>query len=228
MRPTRFTDREVTQINWQVIKMLVPYIMEFKVRIGFALLCLVLTKVASVYLPFILKDIVDLLDQQQENRVYLVPFGLVAAYGLIRLSIVLFAEIRDTLFGRVTERAIRRIGLKVFNHLHQLDLSFHLDRQTGGLSRDIDRGNSGLSFLMRFMIFNIIPTLLEIIMVVGILFFNYGIWFALITASSITCYILYSIKATNWRTEFIREANKADSTSNTRAIDSLLNYETVE
>ena len=228
MRPTRFTDREVTQINWQVIKMLVPYIMEFKVRIGFALLCLVLTKVASVYLPFILKDIVDLLDQQQENRVYLVPFGLVAAYGLIRLSIVLFAEIRDTLFGRVTERAIRRIGLKVFNHLHQLDLSFHLDRQTGGLSRDIDRGNSGLSFLMRFMIFNIIPTLLEIIMVVGILFFNYGIWFALITASSITCYILYSIKATNWRTEFIREANKADSTSNTRAIDSLLNYETVK
>ncbi len=228
MRPTRFTDREVTQINWQVIKMLVPYIMEFKVRIGFALLCLVLTKVASVYLPFILKDIVDLLDQQQENRVYLVPFGLVAAYGLIRLSITLFAEIRDTLFGRVTERAIRRIGLKVFNHLHQLDLSFHLDRQTGGLSRDIDRGNSGLSFLMRFMIFNIIPTLLEIIMVVGILFFNYGIWFALITASSITCYILYSIKATNWRTEFIREANKADSTSNTRAIDSLLNYETVK
>ena len=228
MRPTRFTDREVTQINWQVIKMLVPYIMEFKVRIGFALLCLVLTKVASVYLPFILKDIVDLLDEQQENRVYLVPFGLVAAYGLIRLSIVLFAEIRDTLFGRVTERAIRRIGLKVFNHLHQLDLSFHLDRQTGGLSRDIDRGNSGLSFLMRFMIFNIIPTLLEIIMVVGILFFNYGIWFALITASSITCYILYSIKATNWRTEFIREANKADSTSNTRAIDSLLNYETVK
>jgi len=228
MRPSRFPERETTQINWQVIKMLVPYIMEFKVRIGFALLCLVLTKVASVYLPFILKDIVDLLDQQQENRIYLVPFGLVAAYGLIRLSIVLFAEIRDTLFGRVTERAIRRIGLKVFNHLHQLDLDFHLDRQTGGLSRDIDRGNSGVSFLMRFMIFNIIPTLLEIVMVIGILFFNYGIWFALITASSITFYILYSIKATNWRTEFIREANKADSSSNTRAIDSLLNYETVK
>ncbi|WP_426357649.1 ABCB family ABC transporter ATP-binding protein/permease [Pseudocolwellia sp. HL-MZ19] len=228
MRPSRFPERETTQINWQVVKMLLPYIMEFKVRIGFALLCLVLTKVASVYLPFILKDIVDLLDQQQENRVYLVPFGLVAAYGLIRLSIVLFAEIRDTLFGRVTERAIRRIGLKVFNHLHQLDLDFHLNRQTGGLSRDIDRGNSGVSFLMRFMIFNIIPTLLEIVMVIGILFFNYGIWFALITASSITFYILYSIKATNWRTEFIREANKADSSSNTRAIDSLLNYETVK
>lgn len=228
MRPSRYSEHEVTNLNWHVIKMLIPYIMEFKVRIGFALLCLVLTKVASVYLPFILKDIVDLLDQQKENQVYLVPFGLVAAYGLIRLSIVLFAEIRDTLFGRVTERAIRRIGLKVFNHLHQLDLDFHLSRQTGGLSRDIDRGHSGISFLMRFMIFNIIPTLLEIVMVIGVLFFNYGIWFALITGVSISTYILYSIKATNWRTEFIREANKADSSSNTRAIDSLLNYETVK
>ncbi|XPF94710.1 ABCB family ABC transporter ATP-binding protein/permease [Colwellia sp. RE-S-Sl-9] len=228
MRPSRFNENEATEINWRVIKMLLPYMMEFKARIALALLCLVLTKVASVYLPFILKDVVDTLDQQQENNIYLVPFGLVAAYGLVRLSIVLFAEIRDTLFGRVTERAIRRIGLKVFKHLHDLDLDFHLNRQTGGLSRDIDRGNSGVSFLMRFMIFNIIPTLLEIVMVIGILFVNYGIWFALITATSITLYILYSVKATNWRTEFIREANKADSSSNTRAIDSLLNYETVK
>ena len=228
MRPSRFNENEATEINWRVIKMLLPYMMEFKARIALALLCLVLTKVASVYLPFILKDVVDTLDQQQESKIYLVPFGLVAAYGLVRLSIVLFAEIRDTLFGRVTERAIRRIGLKVFKHLHDLDLDFHLNRQTGGLSRDIDRGNSGVSFLMRFMIFNIIPTLLEIVMVIGILFVNYGIWFALITATSITLYILYSVKATNWRTEFIREANKADSSSNTRAIDSLLNYETVK
>ncbi|WP_077342308.1 ABCB family ABC transporter ATP-binding protein/permease [Pseudocolwellia agarivorans] len=228
MRPSRFNENEATEINWRVIKMLLPYMMEFKARIALALLCLVLTKVASVYLPFILKDVVDTLDQQQESKIYLVPFGLVAAYGLVRLSIVLFAEIRDTLFGRVTERAIRRIGLKVFKHLHDLDLDFHLNRQTGGLSRDIDRGNSGVSFLMRFMVFNIIPTLLEIVMVIGILFVNYGIWFALITATSITLYILYSVKATNWRTEFIREANKADSSSNTRAIDSLLNYETVK
>lgn len=228
MRPSRYPEREVTQFNWHVIKMLLPYLLEFKVRIALALSCLILTKVASVYLPFILKDIVDVLDQQKENQIYLVPFGLVAAYGLVRLSTVLFAEIRDTLFGRVTERAIRRIGLKVFNHLHRLDLDFHLDRQTGGLSRDIDRGTSGVSFLMRFMIFNIIPTLLEIVMVIVILFVNYGLWFALITATSITTYILYSVKATNWRTAFIREANKADSSSNTRAIDSLLNYETVK
>ncbi len=228
MRRSPYPEREVTEINWRVVKMLFPYLMEFKARILFALICLILTKVASVYLPFILKDIVDVLDQQDENRIYLVPFGLVVAYGLVRLSIVIFAEIRDTLFGRVTERAIRRIGLKVFNHLHQLDLDFHINRQTGGLSRDIDRGNSGISFLMRFMIFNIIPTLLEILMVIVILFVNYGIWFALVTGLSITSYILYSVKATNWRTEFIREANKADSSSNTRAIDSLLNYETVK
>ncbi|MBA6289607.1 MULTISPECIES: ABC transporter ATP-binding protein/permease [unclassified Colwellia] len=227
-RSSHQPDHEVTTFNWRVVKLLLPYLFEFKARIFLALACLVLTKVASVYLPFILKDIVDILDNQEENRVYLVPFALVGAYGLVRLTTVIFAEIRDTLFGRVTERAIRRIGLKVFQHLHKLDLDFHLNRQTGGLSRDIDRGTSGINFLMRFMVFNIIPTLIEIIMVVGILFFNYGIWFALITLSSIVFYVVYSVYATDWRTRFIREANKADSSSNTRAIDSLLNYETVK
>ena len=227
-RSSHQSEQEVTTFNWHVVKLLLPYLFEFKARIFFALACLVLTKVASVYLPFILKDIVDILDKQQDNRIYIVPFALVGAYGLVRLTIVLFAEIRDTLFGRVTERAIRRIGLKVFQHLHKLDLDFHLNRQTGGLSRDIDRGTSGINFLMRFMIFNIIPTLIEITMVVGILFFNYGIWFALITLSSIVLYVAYSVYATDWRTRFIREANKADSSSNTRAIDSLLNYETVK
>ncbi|MDO6447236.1 ABC transporter ATP-binding protein/permease [Colwellia sp. 1_MG-2023] len=228
MRRSHQTDQEVTTFNWHVVKMLVPYLLEFKVRILFALLCLILTKIASVYLPFILKDIVDTLDAQQENRIYLVPFALVAAYGVVRLAIVLFAEIRDTLFGRVTERAIRRIGLKVFQHLHQLDLDFHLNRQTGGLSRDIDRGTSGISFLMRFMVFSVVPTLIEIVMVVSILLVNYGLWFAVITTASIVLYVLYSVYATNWRTKYIRAANKADSSSNTRAIDSLLNYETVK
>ncbi|MBA6390587.1 ABC transporter ATP-binding protein/permease [Colwellia sp. BRX10-3] len=227
-RSSHQSEHEVTTFNWRVVKLLMPYLFEFKTRIFLALACLVLTKIASVYLPFILKDIVDVLDNQQENRIYLVPFALVGAYGLARLTIVIFAEIRDTLFGRVTERAIRRIGLKVFQHLHKLDLDFHLNRQTGGLSRDIDRGTSGINFLMRFMIFNIIPTLIEIIMVVGILLVNYGIWFALITLSSIVLYVGYSVYATDWRTRFIREANKADSSSNTRAIDSLLNYETVK
>jgi ATP-binding cassette subfamily B protein len=231
MRNSRYPDQEVTSINWRAFKLILPYLFEYKKRILLAMLCLVLTKVASVYLPFILKDIVDTLDANNTNEqaaMLIVPFGLVAAYGLVRLSIVVFAEVRDTLFGRVTERAIRRIGLNVFRHLHALDLDFHLNRQTGGLSRDIDRGTSGISFLMRFMVFNIVPTLLEIVMVVTILFVNYGIWFALITLLSIITYIAYSVFATELRTRFVRDANKADSSSNTRAIDSLLNYETVK
>ena len=230
MRRSSYPEHEVTSINWKAFKLILPYLFEFKNRIAFAMLCLILTKVASVYLPFILKDIVDTLDANVPDnlQVAIVPLGLVAAYGMTRLAIVVFAEIRDTLFGRVTERAIRRIGLKVFRHLHALDLDFHLNRQTGGLSRDIERGTTGISFLMRFMVFNIVPTLLEITMVVTILFVNYGIWFALITLGSIVLYIIYSVYATELRTRYVRAANTADSSSNTRAIDSLLNYETVK
>ena len=129
MRRSNYPDHEVNEINWRVLKTLWPYLLEFRVRIFIAMLCLVCTKLASVYLPFILKDLVDTLDQQNADKIYLVPLGLVAAYGLVRFSTVLFAEIRDTLFGRVTERAIRRIGLNVFKHLHRLELDFHLDRQ---------------------------------------------------------------------------------------------------
>ena len=231
MRPSSYPEQEVSSINWQAFKLILPYLFEYKKRIALAMFCLILTKIASVYLPFILKDIVDTLDANNSgdnSALLIVPLALVAAYGLVRLSIVVFAEIRDTLFGRVTERAIRRIGLKVFRHLHSLDLDFHLNRQTGGLSRDIDRGTTGINFLMRFMVFNIVPTLLEIVMVVTILFVNYGIWFAVITLASITTYIAYSIFATELRTRFVRAASKADSSSNTRAIDSLLNYETVK
>jgi ATP-binding cassette subfamily B protein len=228
MRSSKYPENEIPRFNWRVTSLLLPYLFEFKLRIMLALACLILTKVASVYLPFILKNIVDTLDTKSANDIILVPFALVAAYGAVRLTIVLFAEVRDTLFGRVTERAIRRIGLTVFEHLHCLDLDFHLNRQTGGLSRDIDRGTSGISFLMRFLVFNIVPTLIEIIMVIGILWFNYGIYFALITGGSIVSYVVYSVYATDWRTRFVRAANKADSSSNSRAIDSLLNYETVK
>jgi ATP-binding cassette subfamily B protein len=137
-------------------------------------------------------------------------------------------EIRDTLFGRVTERAMRRLGLEVFEHLHALDLAFHLNRQTGGLSRDIDRGTNGISFLMRFMVFNIGPTLLEIGFVITILFINYGLTFAGIILAAVVSYVYFSMKATDWRTQYVREVNQADNTTNTRAIDSLLNYETVK
>ena len=230
MRRSHYPQEEVSRFDWHVLKMLWPYLLEFKARIAIALSCLILTKVASVYLPFILKDVVDTLDANQADKLYLVPFGLVAAYGLVRLSVVLFAEIRDTLFGRVTERAMRRIGVNsCFNTCIDLDLDFHLNRRTGGLSRDIDRGTSGSQLFNAVYGVSIsYRPLIEIIMVVTILFVNYGLWFALTTLVSIVCYIAYSIYATEWRTAYIRAANKADSSSNTRAIDSLLNYETVK
>jgi ATP-binding cassette subfamily B protein len=191
---------------------------------------MILAKVASVCLPFILKYIVDGIDISQFDQASLlvVPVGLVLAYGLVRLSNVIFGEIRDVLFGRVTERSIRRISLNVFKHLHNLDLEYHLDRRTGGLARDIERGASGINFLMRFMVFNIVPTLLEITMVIGVLLYNYSIGFSAISLLAITGYITFSVKTTDWRVKFIREANKADSSSNNHAIDSLLNYETTK
>ncbi|MFT7176867.1 MAG: ATP-binding cassette subfamily B protein [Halioglobus sp.] len=154
--------------------------------------------------------------------------GLVLAYGAARFSNVFFGELRDTIFGRVTERAMRRIGLQVFQHVHALDLDFHLNRRTGGLARDIERGVSGISFLMRFFVFNIAPTLFEIGMVVGILLFNYGPSFAVIVATAVLCYGVFSIRATEWRTQYVREMHEADSSSNTKSVDSLLNFETVK
>lgn len=215
-------------IDWSVLKTLFPYLLEFRTRIALAVACLVLAKLASVGLPFILKHIVDGLDASDASQLITLPLGLLLAYGVVRFSNVLFGELRDTLFGRVTERAMRRVGLKVFRHLHALDLDFHLNRRTGGLSRDIERGTNGISFLLRFMVFNILPTLLEIGMVIGLLLWNYDAWFALIVALSVAAYVGFSVYATEWRLAFIREANQAESSSSTRAIDSLLNYETVK
>lgn len=208
---------------------LVPYLLEFRSRIVLAMSCLIMAKLANIALPFVLKHVVDNLNlDTQSETLMAVILSLIAAYGALRFANVLFNELRDVLFGRVTERAMRRVGLKVFQHLHQLDLDFHLSRQTGGLSRDIERGISGISYLMRFLVFNIGPTLLEIIMVVGLLFFNYGISFAAIVLISVVTYIGFSVKATDWRTKYIKELNQADNHSNTRAIDSLLNFETVK
>ncbi len=228
MRSMR-TDVAFGDVNWSTLKSLLPFLVEFKVRMGLAVLCLVLAKVASVGLPFILKHIVDDLDQSTElGSLVALPLGLLLAYGVVRFSNVLFGELRDTLFGRITERAMRRVGLKVFRHLHSLDLDFHLNRRTGGLSRDIERGTNGIAFLLRFMVFNIVPTLLEIGMVIGLLLWNYDAWFALIVAVAVICYVAYSVVATEWRTRYVREANQAESSSSTRAVDSLLNYETVK
>lgn len=229
MRSSRFDIKDDQSVSWSVFYKLLPYLGEFKQRVALALLCLVLAKVASVALPFVLKYSVDSLnDPNTITPLLLAPIALVIAYGVIRFLNVILGEVRDTLFGRVTERAMRRLGLEVFEHLHRLDLRFHLSRQTGGLSRDIDRGTNGISFLMRFMVFNIGPTLLEIAFVVGILFTNYGITFALIILVSVVLYVFFSMKATDWRTRYVREVNQADNQTNTRAVDSLLNYETVK
>lgn len=221
-------DHEPDQkINWHIVRIIWPYLMEYRGRVLLALGFLILAKVGNVVGPFILKHIVDALDAEK-SQLIAAPIALVLAYGLARFANVLFGEIRDTIFGRVTERAMRKIGLEVFRHLHNLDLDFHLNRRTGGLSRDIERGTTGISFLMRFFVFNIVPTFIEIFMVVGILLFNYGWAFALITLAAVILYTWYSITATEWRTQFVREANIADSASNTRAVDSLLNFETVK
>ena len=218
-------------VNWVVVKQIWPFLLEFKQRVILALFCLLAAKMASIAMPFVLKYLVDDLDGQLGDTSLAfvsLPVGLLLAYGFIRLSNVLLGEIRDTLFGRVTERAMRRIGLKVFEHLHALDLAFHLERRTGGLSRDIERGTSGISFLMRFLVFNIAPTFIELFLVMGILWQQYSFEFALIVFLSVTAYVWFSKTATDWRTQYIREANQADSRSNTRAIDSLINYETVK
>jgi ATP-binding cassette subfamily B protein len=219
------------EVNWSIVKQIWPYLTEFKTRVVIALLCLVAAKLAGVGMPFILKQIVDDLDGKLSatSLAFIsVPAGLLLAYGFIRLSSVLLGEIRDTLFGRVTERAMRRVGLKVFDHLHALDLAFHLNRRTGGLSRDIERGTTGISFLMRFLVFNIVPTFLELFMVMGILWVQYRFEFALIVFVSVVSYVWFSKSITDWRTQFIREANQADNRSSTRAIDSLINFETVK
>ncbi|QIZ76495.1 ABCB family ABC transporter ATP-binding protein/permease [Ferrimonas lipolytica] len=217
-----------SEVNWRTLGSLLPYLMEFRGRVLLALLCLVAAKVASVGLPFILKEVIDNLDGQRTLEVVAMPLALLVAYGVVRFANVLFGELRDTLFGRVTERAMRRVGLKVFSHLHNLDLAFHLNRQTGGLSREIERGVNGISFLMRFMVFNIGPTLLEVGLVIGLLWKNYQGGYALIVFIAVVLYISFSVVATEWRTSFVRQMNAAESASSTRAIDSLINFETVK
>ncbi|MEE2654044.1 MAG: ABC transporter ATP-binding protein/permease [Pseudomonadota bacterium] len=219
---------EDQRVSARTLLELLPYLRPHMPRIGLALLCLIAAKLASVGLPFALKHIVDYLDTSGLNALTLAPIGLLLAYGGLRFANVLFGELRDTLFGRVTERAMRRIGLSVFKHLHQLDLDFHLNRRTGGLSRDIERGTNGISFLLRFMVFNIVPTFIEIGMVLVLLGWQYSVYYALIVLLAVVSYVGFSVVATEWRTGFIRRANVAESRSSSRAVDSLLNFETVK
>lgn len=228
MRPTNSAEPGQT-LNWSILPRLWPYLRDHRRRIALALVCLLLAKGAMLVIPFIMKHLVDGMNLEGGAQLAgILAVGLVLAYGLARFSSVLFGELRDTLFGRVTERAMRNLGLKVFRHVHSLDLDFHLQRRTGGLARDIERGTSGVSFLLRFMVFNIVPTLFEIGAVVAVFFVAYGASYALLTLVSVLAYGWFSFGATEWRTRFVREMNEADSASNTRAVDSLLNFETVK
>ncbi len=209
------------------LRSLFPYLWQYRNRVLLAFGLLILAKLANVGVPLTLKQIIDALDVSQ-NPVVVLPTALILAFGLLRLSASLFGELRDAIFAKVTQGAIRSIATQVFRHLHDLSLRFHLDRKTGGVSRDIERGTRGLGFLLNFMVFNILPTLVEIGLVIGILLFKYDAWFGIITFVSIAAYITYTLVVTEWRMKFRRTMNEMDSRANTRAIDSLLNYETVK
>lgn len=226
MRPTRLEKPSANRNDWKTIRSLLPYLWEFKGRVIGALALLIMAKVANVGVPLILKEIIDALDGPR--ALLALPVLLLAGYGALRLCSTLFGELRDAIFAKVTQRAIRRVAIKVFSHLHALSLRFHLQRQTGGVSRDIERGSRGISFLLNFMLFNILPTLLEIGLVAAILLSRYDIWFSIIVFGTLVAYIALTLIVTEWRMIFRRTMNDMDSKANTQAIDSLLNYETVK
>jgi ATP-binding cassette subfamily B protein len=216
--------------DWAVLKTLLPYLWAYKWRMTLALIFLIAAKCANVGVPLVLKRLIDSLTiQPSDPHVLLVlPLGLLIAYGVLRLSTSLFTELREYTFARVTQRAVRTIALQVFRHLHALSLRFHLSRQTGGMSRDIERGTRGVSSLVSYTLFSILPTLVEITLVLGYLVLHYDIWFSLITGLALAIYIVFTVTVTEWRTHFRRTMNELDSRANAKAIDSLLNYETVK
>ena len=211
--------------DWHTVRTLLPYLLAYKGRVFLALACLVLAKLANVGVSLVLKQIVDRLTAPAE---LVLPLALLAAYGAMRLSTTVFTELREFLFAKVTQRAVRTIALQVFRHLHALSLRFHLARQTGGLTRDVERGTRGISTLISFALFSILPTLLEIGLVSAILIARYDPWFIGITLGALLLYITFTVAITEWRTGFRRAMNELDSRANSRAMDSLLNYETVK
>ena len=212
--------------DWETIRTMFPYLLEFKGRLAAVVVLLVLSKLANVSVPLALKEIVDAMSV--EKALLAVPVALILGYGALRLMSTLFGEVRDAIFAKVTQRAIRRVALEVFGHLHALSLRFHLERQTGGVSRDIERGTRGISFLLTFLLFNILPTFLEIFLVALILLNKYSPWYAGITFATLVIYVVFTVKVAGWRMNLRRTMNELDSQANTRAIDSLLNYETVK
>ena len=216
----------MNKTNWLALKSLAPYLWDFKYRVVVALALLSLAKVANVTVPLVLKDVVDSL--APKDQLLVLPLALLLGYGALRFCAVLFAELRDVVFVKVTRRATRRIALKVFRHLHNLSLRFHLERHTGGISREIERGTRGISTLLTYSLFSIIPVILEFSFVAAILLDRFDWRFAAITFSAVFLYLLYTFFVSEWRMNIRREANGWDTRSNSHAVDSLLNYETVK
>ena len=227
---TLFKDAGAPRSDWQTVRNLLPYVWHYKWRVMLALACLVAAKVANLGVPVLMKKLVDSMDVKAGDAAALlvVPVGLIVAYGVLRLSGSLFTELREILFSKVTQSAVREIALQVFRHLHALSLRFHLDRQTGGMSRDIERGTRGIQSLISYSLYSILPTLVEMSLVIGFFVLHYDIWFAAITLCALASYIGFTIVVTEWRTHFRRKMNELDSRANQKAIDSLLNFETVK
>jgi ATP-binding cassette subfamily B protein len=223
-------DPNTKRNDWATLGTLLPYLWVYKWRVLAALICLVGAKMANVGVPLVLKKLIDSLTISpiDPHALLVLPLGALLAYGALRLSTTLFTELREFLFARVTQRAVRTIALKVFRHLHALSLRFHLNRQTGGMTRDIERGTRGVSSLVSYSLFSILPTLVEITLVLGYLALHYDKWFSIITAVALVTYIAFTVIVTEWRTHFRRTMNELDSKANTKAIDSLINYETVK
>ena len=216
--------------DWLVIRDLLPYLLEYRFRVIIALSCLIAAKVANLGIPIVMKELIDSLDIKASSpqALLVVPLGVILAYGLLRVSASLFTELREALFAKVTQNAVRKVALQVFEHLHSLALSFHLARQTGGVSRDIERGTRGIQSLISYSLYSILPTLIEFCLVLGYFAYSYDIWFAAITLSALVLYITFTIVVTEWRTHYRRTMNEMDSKANQKAIDSLLNFETVK
>ena len=216
--------------DWHTLSRLFPYLWQYKWRVGFALLFMVGAKLANVSVPLLLKQLIDTMNLQpgDARAVLVVPVGLLLTYGALRLSTSAFTELRELVFAKATQGAARAIALQTFEHLHALSLRFHLARQTGGMTRDIERGVRGIESLISYSLYSIVPTLIEVGLVLSILAVKFDAMFAWITLGALAFYIFFTVRITEWRTQFRRQANEFDSAAHTKAVDSLLNYETVK
>ena len=216
--------------DWITLRRLIPYLWHYKWRVVAALSFMVGAKLANVGVPVLLKHLIDAMtpNPAQPQALLVVPVALLMVYGVLRLSVSAFTELRELVFAKATQGAARQIALQTFQHLHSLSLRFHLERQTGGMTRDIERGVRGIESLISYSLYSIVPTLIEVVLVLAILGWTFDVWFALITLAALVIYIFFTVYVTEWRTQFRREANEFDSAAHTKAVDSLLNYETVK